>query len=91
MNGTKLLIGSLSNDLYRAACMIQRGSLAGAKRFVDESQRWIKDLQNVKVKPYIRNIVTDLKANHKQLDMALAEKYLMYSILLQNYTLHLKN
>ena len=89
MNQTKLLIGSLSNDLYRAACMIQRGSLTGAKRFVDESQRWTRDLQHKEIKPYIRDIVADLKDNHQQLDMAQAEKYLMYSVLLQNYALHL--
>lgn len=89
MNQTKLLIGSLSNDLYRAAGMIQRGSLIGAQRFVVEAQRWTKDLQHKKVKPYIRDIVADLKDNHQQLDMAQAEKYLMYSVLLQNYALHL--
>lgn len=45
-NETKLLVGSLSNDLFRVATLAQRGSLEAA------------------------------------------ERYLMYGVLLQNYTLH---
>ena len=90
MTKTKLLIGSLSNDLYRAAGMIQRGSIAGAKRFLEEAERWTVDSRSMTVKPYIRKIIKDVNADHKKLDMALAEKYLMYSVLLQNYALHLE-
>lgn len=86
----KQIIGALSNDLYRTACMIQRGSKAGAQRFATEAEKWAQALPETEVKPYIRKIVLDVKGNHKRLDMNLAEKYLMYSILLQNYTLHLE-
>ena len=91
MTQTKLLIGSLSNDLYRTACLIQRGSPASAQRFLDEAQRWLKDLHQVKVKVYIKNIISDLSqsSGSDKLDMQRAEKYLMYSILLQNYALQL--
>ena len=90
MNSTKLLIGSLSNDLYRAACLTQRGSLKAADQFLQQAQRWIKKLKNKKVKNYIKTILIDLddQKGQKQLNMKQAEKYLMYSILLQNYTLH---
>ena len=91
MNSTKLLIGSLSNDLYRIACLTQRGSLKTASKFLQQSQRWTKELKNKKVKNYIKKIIINLskEENHQQLDMKQAEKYLMYSILLQNYALHL--
>ena len=93
MNSTKLLIGSLSNDLYRAACLTQRGSLKAAEQFLQHSQRWIKELKHKKVKKYIKTILVSLsdKPTKKQLDMEQAEEYLMYSILLQNYALYLEN
>lgn len=90
MNDTKLLIGSLSNDLLRVANMIVRGSDKGAVRFFIEAQKWNTALKNHKLKPYIQNIITDINSESGEniLDMAKAEKYLMYSILLQNYSLH---
>jgi hypothetical protein len=91
MTQTKLLIGSLSNDLYRVANLTQRGSYQAAERFFVESKRWITDLSNVKVKGYIRKIIDDLeRENNNVLSLEKAEKFLMYSILLQNYSLHLK-
>ena len=90
MKDTKLLIGSLSNDLYRVANLINRRSYKGAERFQKESNRWIKELENCKVKSYIRKIINDLNSS-KSVNIKsqkLAEKYLMYSILLQNYALH---
>ncbi len=90
MNNTRLLIGSLSNDLYRSACSIQRGSPHVAKRFLEESKRWVAELQEVELKDYIKKILVDLKdSNYTHLTMCEAEKYLMYSILLQNYALHM--
>ena len=90
MNDTRLLIGSLSNDLYRSACSIQRGSPVVAKRFLQESRRWVEELQGIELKDYIKKILTDLKnQNSSTLTMEEAEKYLMYSILLQNYALHM--
>ena len=91
MNSTKLLIGSLSNDLYRIACLTQRGSLKAAAQFLKHSQRWVRELKSKKVKNYIKTILIDLdnKKGQQQLNIKQAEKYLTYSILLQNYTLHL--
>lgn len=88
MNDTLLLIGSLSNDLLRVANLTQRGSLAGAKRFRQEAKRWAKPLTEKRVKRYIREIAVEVTQSEEEIDMALAEKYLMFGILLQNYALH---
>lgn len=90
MTNTKLLIGSLSNDLYRVASLAQRGSTQAAGRFLIESQKWVADLSDKKTKKYIKKIIDDLKKEPSQpITPEKAEKYLMYSILLQNYALHI--
>jgi len=93
MSNTKLLIGSLSNDLYRVACLTQRGSVKGAEKFWIQSGRWVKDLESAQVKPYIKKIILDIKQQLgiNSLNLEMAEKYLMYSILLQNYALRYKD
>ena len=91
MNSQKLLIGSLSNDLYRVAELTQRGSLKAANKFLDQAGRWVKELQKEDLKQYIAKIIIDLASKMKvsKLNSQTAEKYLMYSVLLQNYTLRL--
>jgi len=93
MSNTKLLIGSLSNDLYRVACLTQRGSVKGAEKFWIQSGRWVKDLESAQVKPYIKKIILDIKfqLGVDTLPLESAERYLMYSILLQNYALRYKD
>ena len=90
---TKLLLGSLSNDLYRIACLTQRGSVKGAEQFRAQAGRWVNELDSANLKPYIRKIILDVKSrlNSNSLTMESAEKYLMYSILLQNYNLKCKD
>lgn len=92
MSKTQILIGSLSNDLFRVANMVARGSEKGAMRFFIEAQKWNTELKTHKLKPYIQKIIADVDDENSEniLDMAKAEKYLMYSILLQNYSLHTK-
>ena len=89
MTDKQLLIGSLSNDLFRVASLAQRGSNKAASRFLSEAQRWSKDLQKQNVPRYVANIVVDI-SNRNSLDISLssAERYLMYGVLLQNYALH---
>lgn len=91
MTETKMLIGSLSNDLSRVANMIYRKSTS-ADIFSREMFRWVKELQTASVKPYIQSILEDLKSheNHPSYTQERAETYLMYSILLQNYALHME-
>lgn len=91
MTETKMLIGSLSNDLSRVANMMYRKS-SSAEIFFHEMFRWIKALENTSVKPYIQTILRDLKSHelHPKYTEERAETYLMYSILLQNYSLHME-
>jgi len=90
MTKTKLLIGSLSNDLYRVSYLTQRGSLAAAKKFWQQANRWSNDLDRARVKPYIRKIILEVKNQpiRRVFTVESAEKYMMYSTLLQNYALH---
>lgn len=91
MTETKMLIGSLSNDLSRVATMIYRKS-STAEIFFHEMFRWVKKLDTASLKPYIQGILLDIKSHEQNLQhtQARAETYLMYSILLQNYSLHME-
>jgi len=83
--------GALSNDLFRVVSLQQRGSIKAAERFLGEAQRWTKPLLQQNVKKYIATIVQEIDtASHKDLSVEKIERYLMYAVLLQNYTLHTK-
>lgn len=88
MTEKKLLIGSLSNDLLRVASLVQRGSNRAAEKFFQEAKKWAIQLSNYELKEYIVKIIEDIKSE-TTLTMEKAEKLLMYSILLQNYSLKL--
>lgn len=91
MTNTKMLVGSLSNDLFRVANLAQRGSSAGATRFLDEAKRWSEPLSLQTLPEYIQNIASEIsQASTKKVSPSQAELYLMYGILLQNYALHTK-
>ncbi len=90
MSDTNLLIGSLSNDLLRLATFTHNGS-PSARRFLTEAKRWALPLQTADLPPHIKQIVEDISAAPPTLTtLAQAERYLMYSVLLQNYALHNK-
>ena len=90
MTETKMLIGSLSNDLARVANMMYKKS-SSTEVFFHEMFRWVHGLDTGRMKPYIQNILADIKSHekHPQFTEERAESYLMYSTLLQNYTLHI--
>jgi hypothetical protein len=91
MTETQLLAGSLSNDLFRIASLAQRGSTQAASRFLREAKRWSVPLQFGAASAYIKDIAEDISNREvSDISMASAEKYLMYGVLLQNYTLHNK-
>ena len=91
MSEHKMLIGSLSNDLGRVATLSHRGSYKAAEKFWKQAQMWVNCLKSHQNKPYIENIINTLaKEEFNPKDSAKAEKNLMYSILLQNYTLSLE-
>lgn len=57
-----------------------------------QTGRWVKELDNATLKPYIKKIILDIKTrlNSNSFSLETAERYLMYSILLQNYALKYK-
>jgi len=86
---TRLLVGSLSNDLLRVANLTQRGSTAAAQRFLVEAKRWAELLQDSKESEHIQKIALDVCGEDEAtISLETAEKYLMYSVLLQNYAVH---
>lgn len=89
MSEIQMLAGSLSNDLFRVASLAQRGSKKAAARFKEESKRWSISLQNHKVPQYIKNIASDVSSDEGVTTLEMAEKYLMYAVLLQNFSLSL--
>ncbi|PWU23250.1 hypothetical protein C5B42_03740 [Candidatus Cerribacteria bacterium 'Amazon FNV 2010 28 9'] len=89
MSETKLLVGSLSNDLFRVANLTQRGSSLAAMRFMIEAQKWAQQLQKENIASYIRDIAREITlCKTTEISLEMAERYLMYGILLQNYSLH---
>lgn len=89
MNDTQMLAGSLSNDLFRVASLTYRGSMRSSARFHEEARKWAKQLRAKSLPDYVKKITEDiLQDPQDSLDLEVAEKYLMYGILLQNYALH---
>lgn len=89
MTDVQILAGSLANDLFRVATLIQRGSNQAASRFLGEAKRWSVDLQKKDVANYIKKIAEDISTREESDIMeSSAETYLMYGVLLQNYCLH---
>ena len=92
MTDEEMLIGSLSNDLYRVANLVGRGSEKAAHQFWLESRRCSEELLSHDLEEYIHNIILELESDQStKLSRAKAEKLLMYSVLLQNYVLHSRN
>lgn len=88
MTDSQLLIGSLSNDLFRVATLIPRVSDKAVARFLSEAKRWVEPLAQSGEKAYIRNIAQDvIKLSERDLDLSMAERCLMQAVLLQNYSL----
>lgn len=90
MTNTKLLVGSLSNDLFRVASLKQRGADKAAPRFLREAKRWADPLATQSDKKYIREIAKKvMDADITNISLAEAERYLMFGVLLQNYAIHI--
>lgn len=91
MTDAKMLVGSLSSDLFRVASLSQRGSAKAASRFLGEAKRWSRDLENLELSSYITKLAADVSSRDlTDISLASAERYLMYGVLLQNYALRLK-
>ncbi|MFH1970943.1 MAG: hypothetical protein ABIJ05_00970 [Patescibacteria group bacterium] len=88
MTKTQILIGSLSNDLFRVASCTVNGSIKNASRFTQEAKRWAVPLQKQKVAEHIKKIAQEVSSfTDDEVTLEQAERCLMYGILLQNYVL----
>ncbi len=87
MTDVQMLVGSLSNDLFRIASLKQRGSHVAANRFLAEAKRWSVPLEAVARKQYIKDIANEVSRT-TEVELNQAETFLMYGTLLQNYALH---
>jgi hypothetical protein len=88
MKNNILALSSLSMDLKRVALGLHNGSLDVAERFTKEAiQR--KNETNISILPlYLREILNNLEVSLSVSDMGKrSEDALMYSTLIQNYTL----
>lgn len=86
-NQTYISLSSLAMDLKRAALGKHQGSETMANRFLDEAIKRKGEIDLKRVAPYIRQILQEvelLKTGDRQ---RVAEKSLMFSTLLQNYSL----
>ncbi len=84
----KIVLESLAMDLKRVALGYYRGSENMAARFAEEAKRRKKELQDVNLKPYLRNLLSRMDDVLKQNDhKKLAEDALMFSTLFQNAAL----
>ena len=88
MSNNKIILASLALDLKRVAIAYQRGSDKMAERFIQETQRWIKQI-NIQLTPeYIQKLIKNLENVYNNSDKnRIAEDSYMYSTLFQNYSL----
>mgnify|MGYP001563721894 FL=1 len=82
MNPNKIAIESLASDLKRVALLRHRGSTQAANKFSAEAEKRVLEIDIQSTQPYIQKIL-------KEISKAItdSETALMYSTLLQNYSL----
>lgn len=80
----KYILESLASDLKRVALGLHRGSNTMAKKFLKEALKRRNEVDLNKVSPYLKNILSKLGENTD------SESALMYSTIIQNYTLYKK-
>jgi len=89
MTATNITLSSLSMDLYRVAQAAHRGSTKTCERFLVETDRWIHELEEVPLKPSMKQVIDRTKLlKTYDVDQKLAEHALTYSILLKNHVIH---
>ncbi|OGH18661.1 MAG: hypothetical protein A2868_00380 [Candidatus Levybacteria bacterium RIFCSPHIGHO2_01_FULL_40_15b] len=85
MDKNKIALSSLALDLKRVALGYFRGSNSMAERFFEEALKRRKEIDSRKVKPYIRNLLSNFEKIKFYRDRERqAEDALMYSTLFQN-------
>lgn len=85
---TFIALTSLAMDLKRVALGKYQGSNLMAERFLDEAIKRKDEIDQTKVDPYVRQILERIEKLKEERDaQKLAEDALMFSTLLQNYSL----
>lgn len=85
----KVILESLSMDLFRVAVGYHRGSTKMAERFKEESLKRIFEVEQESMKPYMQKILRRLTVLFKENNTdQVAEDVLMYSTLIRNYCLN---
>ena len=81
----KIALASLAMDLKRVALGYHRGSRSLANRFFDEALKRKNEIDRLKIKPYVKNIIDRIEnIKSEKEEQKRAEDALLYSILLQN-------
>jgi hypothetical protein len=89
MTKQQILLGSLSQDLFRIANFIHTHSKRSANRFWQEQKRWLKELEKEKLAPYLLKIIHELKAlDFDATSLAQGEKLLTYGVIIQSLACH---
>lgn len=86
MNDTYHSLASLAMDLNRVAIGLHRDAKVMAKRFFQEALARKSEIDLDSVPTYIGNILIDLEKRKGNIDKQFADDALMYSILLENFT-----
>lgn len=84
----KIIIESLSMDFLRVALGLHRGSFKMAAKFKEEALKREEELESQPVNDYLRKLLKGTRKTLKSQEEGVAEDFLMYSILLQNFARH---
>lgn len=86
---TERMLASLSMDLARISLGYRRGSTKMADRFCQEARATCMELRDADLQLHLQKIIVELLHVMNGTDtVAIAEKSLMYSKLIQNYVTH---
>ena len=89
MTKQNIAIASMAMDLKRVAVGFYKGSTKIAKRFSEEALARREEIDENKLKPYLKKFYKKLPEILDQKDeKKIAEDTLMYSTIFQNYALH---
>lgn len=83
---TQQLIAALSQDLYRAAIGLHRGSVLMAETFTKEAHKKIEEVNTKTDNAYIKKLIALTKPFLTSTKKENADNLLMYSSLFKNYS-----
>ncbi len=91
MSEEQILLGSLSQDLFRIANFIASGSVKAAERFWVESRKWLLALEKYEQPDYLAKILQRLRQMEFEVESReQAELILTYGVIIQSLVCHKK-